>query len=252
MDAKYLIRLDDACPQMHHEKWNKIEEIFDIFDIKPIVAIIPDNKDKTLNIKDKDPNFWKKALNWKNKGWSIGLHGYQHDMKPTDAKQILPIYKRSEFSGLSYDEQSLKIRKGYSILNENGLNPSVWVAPAHCFDKTTLEVINNETSIRIVSDGIAFNTFYDHGINWIPQQLWDFQHKRNGIWTVCLHPNMMSNEDIEKLKGKLYLYKDKIISVNDLEFKKNKKSLRSKIFSLYFWGKYRIFRYINNIRKKAN
>ena len=35
-------------------------------------------------------------------------------------------------------------------------------------------------------------------------------------------------------------------------FKKNKKSLRSKIFSLYFWNKYRIYRYINNIRKKAN
>ena len=60
MDARYLIRLDDACPQMHHEKWNKIEEIFDIFDIKPIVAIIPDNKDKTLNIKDEDPNFGRR------------------------------------------------------------------------------------------------------------------------------------------------------------------------------------------------
>tara|TARA_B100001093_G_scaffold163411_1_gene155780 strand:+ start:9410 stop:10162 length:753 start_codon:yes stop_codon:yes gene_type:complete len=249
MDAKYLLRLDDACPHMHHEKWNKIEEIFDIFNIKPIVAIIPDNKDKSLNIKEKDPHFWEKALNWKNKGWTIGLHGYQHNMRPTNAKQILPIYKRSEFSGLSYEEQSFKIKRGYNILNKNGLNPTVWVAPAHCFDKTTLEVINNETSIRIVSDGIAFNTYFDFGMNWIPQQLWDFEPKRNGIWTVCLHPNMMNIEDIEKLKEKISLYKDRIISVDDLVFKKNRKSLKSLIFSLYFWRKFRILRYLTNILK---
>ena len=55
MDARYLISLDDACPQLHHEKWNKIEEIFDIFDIKPIVAIIPDNKDKTFGLNSTTP-----------------------------------------------------------------------------------------------------------------------------------------------------------------------------------------------------
>ena len=94
MDAKYLIRLDDACPQMHHEKWNKIEEIFDFYNIKPIVAIIPDNKDKTLNIKDEDPNFWKKALNWKIKVGQLDFMDINTIWKPTDAKQTLPIYIR--------------------------------------------------------------------------------------------------------------------------------------------------------------
>jgi len=248
MDAKYLIRLDDACPQMHHEKWNKIEEIFDVFDIKPIVAIIPDNKDKTLNIKEKDPHFWDKANNWENKGWSIGLHGYQHDMRPTSAKQILPIYKRSEFSGLSYDEQSKKIKKGNEILINNGLKPTVWVAPAHCFDTTTLEVIKNETTINIVSDGIAFNTFYEYGLNWIPQQLWNFQPKKNGIWTICLHPNMMKDKDIDELKDNIALYKDKIISVDDIKFDKNKKTLYSKIYSFYFWKKFKVFSFISKVR----
>ena len=42
-----------------------------------------------------------------------------------------------------------KIRNGYNILN-HGIDPTVWIASAHCFNKITLEAIFNETPIRIV------------------------------------------------------------------------------------------------------
>ena len=43
---KYIFRLDDACPSMNHEKWNRILSIFDKYNISPIIAVIPNNQDK--------------------------------------------------------------------------------------------------------------------------------------------------------------------------------------------------------------
>ena len=46
---KFILRLDDAAPTMNKEKWDKIEKILDKYNIKPIVGIIPDNKDLEFN-----------------------------------------------------------------------------------------------------------------------------------------------------------------------------------------------------------
>ena len=46
--AKYIIRLDDACYQMPIKKWEKFEAFFIKNGIKPIVGVVPDNKDKKL------------------------------------------------------------------------------------------------------------------------------------------------------------------------------------------------------------
>ena len=58
MTAKYIIRMDDACPTMDHDKWEYLEKILDEFSIKPIVAVVPKNVDDTLNCKESDPLFW--------------------------------------------------------------------------------------------------------------------------------------------------------------------------------------------------
>ena len=41
----YLVRLDDASEYMDIEKWKIVEGILDKYQIKPLVGIIPDNKD---------------------------------------------------------------------------------------------------------------------------------------------------------------------------------------------------------------
>ncbi len=48
MYSKYLIRLDDASHYSNEEKWDRIESILIKFQIKPIVAVIPNNKDKNI------------------------------------------------------------------------------------------------------------------------------------------------------------------------------------------------------------
>lgn len=248
--AKYIIRMDDACSTMRLDRWDFLENLFDKLNIKPIVAVVPDNIDKALICEDENPSFWSKVASWQDKGWTIGLHGYQHDMHPTNTKQILPIYNRSEFSGLSFEEQSRKIRKGYDILKKHGITPTVWIAPAHCFNKITLKAIFKETPIRIVSDGIAFDQYFEHKFFWIPQQLWHLTYKKRGLWTICMHPNGMSDKDLESFKEKLLSYKDNIISLDSISFRKKRKSLSSMVYSFYFWKKYNFFRTINDLKSQ--
>lgn len=57
----YIIRLDDACPTMNHEKWRKVEKLLDKYDIKPIVGIIPNSKDDLFKW-EKDERFWETTV----------------------------------------------------------------------------------------------------------------------------------------------------------------------------------------------
>ncbi len=235
MLAKYLIRLDDACPTMHREKWQRIEDLLDRFLIKPIVAIVPKNEDPKLVADSFDELFWSRVGSWKSKGWTIGLHGYTHSMFPTKVPQLLPYYERSEFSGLSYTEQAKKIREGMTILTSHGINPEVFVAPAHCFDKTTLDALKNESPIEVISDGIAINSFYHLGVFWLLQQLWQFSFKWFGLWTICIHPNTWKDADFENLESGLIQHHSLFVSYNDIIFTERSPSFLDKLYSLRFW-----------------
>jgi len=57
MAASYLIRLDDACSEMDSERWQRVEEVLDEFNIKPIIAVVPDNQDSDLRRQSIDPGF---------------------------------------------------------------------------------------------------------------------------------------------------------------------------------------------------
>ena len=45
---KYLIRLDDASHFSNLEKWDRIEYILNRYNVKPVVAVIPNNMDNNL------------------------------------------------------------------------------------------------------------------------------------------------------------------------------------------------------------
>ena len=150
--SKYLLRLDDASDYMDVEKWQRMENLLDKYGIKPLVGIIPDNKDASLiyNYKQ-DLEFWNKAKNWKNKGWELALHGCYHKYT-TKEGGINPVNKRSEFAGVSLDEQRKMIRHGIDILKQYGIVTNVFFAPSHTFDKNTLIALKEESNIRIISD----------------------------------------------------------------------------------------------------
>lgn len=219
MKPQFLIRLDDASPYMDRLKWQKVEDILDKFDIKPIVAIIPDNNDEEVIKSEYDESFWDKSKTWQNKGWGIALHGYDH-VFTTDKKGLIPRNCYSEFAGVDYEIQKEKIEKGYNILKSRGLNSTFWVAPAHSFDKNTLKAIKSVTDIKIISDGLSVNPYKRYGFNWIPQQVCHIPKRKFGLWTVCLHPNNMNDNDFIKLEKRISEEASYFSNYNNIKYKR--------------------------------
>ena len=219
MSAKYIMRFDDACPTMDTKRWQKIEDLCEKYNIKPIIAVIPDNKDPKQMKEAVDNDFWGKVQNWQKKGYHIALHGYDHIYISEDSG-LVPFNKKSEFAGLSYEVQSEKIKKGIDIFNKKGIKTNIWVAPSHTFDENTLKALREYTDINIVSDGIALFPFKREGFDWIPQQLWHFRKMPFGKWTACFHPNEMNNKEFVNLKSFIEENKDSFINIKKLKYKK--------------------------------
>ena len=111
MRAHYLFRFDDICPSMNWRAWDDIETILCEQRIKPILAVVPDNRDEALRVSPPNARFWDRVREWQAWGWTIAMHGWQHRFVTKDAG-ILRVNKRSEFGGLPRDEQRSKLRCG--------------------------------------------------------------------------------------------------------------------------------------------
>ncbi len=214
ISAKYLIRFDDLCPEMNWEVWDKIEAILIKNSIKPIIAVIPDNKDPALIVSSPNQQFWSKVRNWQKLGWTIGLHGLDHRYVTTESG-IVGLNQRSEFAGLTEYEQAQKLDKAIDIFKREGVAPDLWVAPAHSFDKVTVDLLV-QRGINIISDGFYFRIIRYMGAVWIPQQIWRFRKFPLGIWTICFHHNSWSDSEINDFERSLVSFRDSIVSAKDL------------------------------------
>jgi predicted deacetylase len=240
MAAQYLIRLDDACPTMDHARWARLEGIFDALGICPMVAVVPANVDPELDRAPADPAFWDKVRGWQGKGWAIAMHGLEHDFHPVDRHTLLlPFYDRSEFAGLGVDAQAAKLAASWALFAEQGVEPGLWIAPAHCFDRNTLAALAQATPIRTISDGIAMAPYRQHGFNWIPQQLWALAPRRHGVWTLCLHPNTMTERDMAALEAQLQTpyYRSRVIGAQAVVFPSRGPRLVDRAYAAWFWRK---------------
>lgn len=234
----YLIRLDDACPTNDLMKWGLFESFIDKLGIKPIVAIIPFNQDPSLLYAPQDEFFWERVAMWRDKGWYIALHGYDHKHL-TSKGGLVPLNSFSEFAGVDISIQREKIRNGYQTMKKHGITPTIWVAPWHAFDRNTLKIIREETDIRIISDGIACYPFSAHGFLWIPQQLWGLEeNKRKGIWTICIHPDHVSEKWLLRQMQLIEKYRDCFnVSIPEIqeEYGARKRDLRDHLFRFLFF-----------------
>ena len=184
----YILRFDDICPTMDWKAWARIEEVLLALDIRPILAVVPDNQDPTLVVGPAVKDFWERVRQWQARKWTIALHGYQHRYVNKNGG-ILKLPGKSEFAGLPRSEQESKLRAGLAKFAEEGVRADAWVAPSHSFDETTVQLLP-EVGIRVISDGFTLLPFEcKNGITWVPQQLWRFQHRKHGVWTICFHSN---------------------------------------------------------------
>jgi predicted deacetylase len=206
---RYLLRFDDICPTMNWEVWDSIERNLVQHDVRPILAVIPDNRDPKLMHGPALPDFWERVRGWQARGYTIGLHGYQH-VYVNQNPGMVGLTKQSEFAGLSRAEQEAKLEKAFAIFKEQGVRPDVWVAPSHSFDRTTIAILA-EHGLNVISDGLWPRPFLEEGRTfWVPQQLWGFLPRSSGIWTVCCHHSEWSAQRLETFARQLAEYQSRM------------------------------------------
>jgi predicted deacetylase len=185
--AQYLIRFDDLCPTMLSDRRESFLSLLSRYEIAPILAVVPDNQDPDLDLQPPEPDFWDRMRSCEAAGATIAMHGYRH-LSTSRGRSLIRLHRETEFTGVSESQQREWIRRGLEILRGHGLNPRLFVAPRHGFDRNTLRALACE-GLGVLSDGFALRTFTRHDIVWIPQQLWEPVVKSTGLWTICIHTN---------------------------------------------------------------
>ncbi len=219
MAAKYIFRLDDISWDMNFDNFNRIKDLFFKYNIKPIIGVIPDNKDTKLKNQSKntidEQLFWALIRKLQDEhGWSVSLHGYDHVYISNDSG-LFKINNRAEFAGRPYDEQFIKIEKGKAILEEQGLIIQSFMAPAHSLDWNTVKALKSN-GINCVTDGRTAFPYTKREVLFVPQ-MWPWPRKRLiGIQTVCLHINTWDSNMFDRLGLFLKNKREHIISFDDI------------------------------------
>jgi len=234
-----LIRIDDVAENMSWEIMEKLELLFDTYKIKPIVGVIPNNKDEKLLSFPKKDNFWKKVKEWENKGWEISMHGFSHVYeKNTEKKDYFGHGGDSEFCGFPYEIQFSKIKNGLDIFKKQNIKIKSFFAPNHTYDHNTFKALK-QAGIYEVVDGYGLMPYFENDITFIPQLFHKIFILPFGIQATQIHLNTWSNSDfvnfekfLEKNASKIINYEKAIKKVNNLFIYKIIKTLSEKILKL--------------------
>lgn len=233
----YVIRLDDASDYNNLSNWNRMEKILNSYSIKPIVGVIPNNQDPSMvKVYKKNNDFWKKVKQWQNNGWIIAMHGYNHVYITNDGG-INPIQNRSEFAGVSLKKQEDKIKNGIEIFKSNGIIPDVFFAPSHTFDKNTLLALKKNSDIRIISDTIANDIYFENDFYFLPQQSGRVRKLPFKFVTFCYHPNTMCDSDFDELENFIKENRNKFNGLDIKNLTKRNKNILDKFLSLLYFAR---------------
>ncbi|MCR4750422.1 MAG: DUF2334 domain-containing protein [Lachnospiraceae bacterium] len=206
-------RLDDITPGLRKENFKRFESIFDTFDIKPLIGVVPKNEDPKLMVEPANEGFWDDILRLQEKGWIIAMHGYRH-VYSNECEGILKANPFSEFAGIGYEEQADMISRGKEIMASHGIKPTFFMAPGHTFDENTLRALT-ANGIYNVTDGYAHVPYTRDRINFYPCTLSDPKVK-HGIDTVCMHPNNWSDDDFSDLESFIRKNRSLCMSFGDM------------------------------------
>jgi predicted deacetylase len=232
-NPQYLLRFDDICPTMNWRVWAEIEALLVERRLKPILAVVPDNRDPDLQVDSPVGDFWDRVRTWQEWGWTIAMHGYQHLYVSRNAG-LAARRKRSEFAGLPPETQRDKLSRGMEILAGEGITSRVWIAPSDTFDATTVALLP-EFGINVISAGwfqhpyVTPHTEPDgrklfrkdsrvefEKMTWIPLQMHYFRPAPPGVWTVCSHHNQWNGSRAARFREDVNRYGADIVSLDDV------------------------------------
>ena len=222
-----LIRMDDISENMNWVLMDKCEKLFNKFKIKPLLGIIPINKDPELLKFPKNDRFWERVENWKNKGWEITMHGCNHlYTQKSDKKDIFNYGGDSEFYGLDYSTQLNKIKIGLEEFKKREIKVRSFFAPNHIYDSNTLKALK-DSDIKIIIDGYGLFPYYKNEILFIPQLFYIEIFLPFGIQSTQMHINEWNDKTYKNFEVFVEKNYSKSLSLNDIIDIANPNSLQN-------------------------
>ncbi len=196
--------MDDITPDMDWEKFYRFKDILDKHAIKPLIGVVPDNKDEKLMKNPPRRDFWEFVKELQDSGWVIAMHGFNH-VYTTRESGLFPIGDKSEFAGLPYQRQDEMIREGKRILRGHGIVTDFFMAPSHSYDRSTLKALVKNGFHRI-TDGFGNEPYEMDGMVFYPiskRRKDTLNSKRDGIVTFVYHTNTMTDKDFSNFEKQL-------------------------------------------------
>jgi len=166
-----VFRYDDYSSQSTTDLEIRIFQDFDRFQMSLVVGIIP----FVASSKEGDPSHQELIPLTEEKTALLqsyidsetvipSLHGYSHQTVINDFTGI-----KSEFRGLSYQEQFTKIEKGKKFLEDRlGQDVNIFVPPWNIYDRNTLKVIE-ELGFTTISAGLHSTPDMDSNLKFLPE-----------------------------------------------------------------------------------
>ncbi len=205
------IRFDDVCPTMKRDSFNMLYNSLKDVGVMPLLGVVPDNQDPKLKIDSECSDFWANVKKMQEEGCSIAMHGTYH-VYCTNKSGILKFSKKSEYSGLSYEEQYNKLKEGKDILLSKGIKTDIFMSPSHSYDKNTIRAAY-DLGFKIFTDGYSKYPYIYEKVLFIPCRSWGVTDK-SGVDTICVHPNTLTENDLNNLSNSVFLRG--LVSFNEL------------------------------------
>jgi predicted deacetylase len=194
---KIAIRLDDITPDMDWEKFGRFKNLMDRYRVKPLIGVVPDNRDPNLSICPPREDFWDNVKRIQEEGWIIAMHGCHH-LYTTTSGGMFPLNALSEFAGLPEENQSRLIAEGREIFEKHGIETDFFMAPAHSYDRHTLKVLKEHNFFRM-TDGFGRQPYVYDGMTFYPISFNKASclTAKDGATTFVVHVNKLSDSDFQ-------------------------------------------------------
>lgn len=200
---KIAVRLDDITPDMDWEKFFKFKALLDRYQVKPLIGVVPDNRDENLKkqSQDRPEDFWQYVKELEKDGWTLAMHGVHH-LYTTGKGGIFPLNNFSEFAGLTFAQQKEMLLQGKGILEERGIKTEIFMAPAHSYDHNTLKALK-ECGFTSITDGFGNRPYFWRGMKFYPISfnLSNTLQKKAGYSTMVVHTDTIDEEDLQRYES---------------------------------------------------
>lgn len=219
---KIAVRLDDITADMDWPKFLKFKALLDKYNIKPLLGIVPENKDDVLKGSDEGApeDYYSYIKSLEEDGWTLSMHGYNH-VYTTKRAGLFPLNNFSEFAGVDYAKQLEMITKGKEMLNNHGIETDVFMAPGHSYDKNTIKALLS-AGFNTLTDGFAKGPVIYRGIKMIPisfkmsQTFKKSADGKKGYSTIVVHTGMLKDKDFESYEAIFRRKELEFIAYSDL------------------------------------